>query len=153
MGGALKKTKKPKRKKKKKKKRKKEGKFTRCVPYFPGLSSEVTFQFSVDQGGILLHWKDQEFGAARKTWNKWGENHGKERIRGGRSKIYVQMSSNCWLTEGLSGPILQKLTMQTRYMEWLANGDLLYSTGNSTQYSLIIYVGKVSEKEWMCVHV
>ena len=31
-----------------------------------------------------------------------------------------------------------------RYMEWLANGDLLHSTENSTQYSVIIYVGKES---------
>ena len=29
-----------------------------------------------------------------------------------------------------------------RYMEWLANGDQLYSTENSTQYSVIIYMGK-----------
>ena len=39
------------------------------------------------------------------------------------------------------------------YMEWLANGDLLYSTENSTQYSVIIYMGKESEKKWICVHV
>ena len=26
-------------------------------------------------------------------------------------------------------------------------------TGNSTQYSVIIYMGKESEKEWMCVRV
>ena len=32
------------------------------------------------------------------------------------------------------------------YMEQLANGDLLYSTENSTQYSVIIYVGKESER-------
>ena len=31
--------------------------------------------------------------------------------------------------------------------------DPLYSTGNSTQYSVIIYVGKESEKELMYVHV
>ena len=37
-------------------------------------------------------------------------------------------------------------------MEWLANGDLLYSTGGN-QYSVLMYVGKESEKEWMCVHV
>ena len=36
-----------------------------------------------------------------------------------------------------------------RYMEWLANGDLLYSTGNSAQCSGIIYVGKESEREWI----
>ena len=38
-----------------------------------------------------------------------------------------------------------------RYMEWLANRDLSYSTGNSTQYPVIIYVGKDSEKEWIYV--
>lgn len=29
-----------------------------------------------------------------------------------------------------------------RHMEWLANGDLLYSTENATQYSVKNYVGK-----------
>ena len=33
------------------------------------------------------------------------------------------------------------------------NWDLLYSTENSTQYSVKIYEGKESEREWMCVHV
>ena len=42
-----------------------------------------------------------------------------------------------------------------RYMELLANRDLLYSKENSTQYSviMIIYVGKESEREWICVYV
>ena len=39
-----------------------------------------------------------------------------------------------------------------RFMEWLASGNLLYSTEHSTQYSGIIYVGKESKREWMCVH-
>ena len=39
-----------------------------------------------------------------------------------------------------------------RNMEWLANRDLLYSTGHSTKYSLMVCVGKESEKEWMFVH-
>ena len=42
----------------------------------------------------------------------------------------------------------------THYYIW--NGwsmDLLYSTGNSTQYSLITHVGQESEKEWICVYV
>ena len=30
-------------------------------------------------------------------------------------------------------------------------GDLLYSTENFTQYSVIIYMGKESEREWVCV--
>ena len=32
-------------------------------------------------------------------------------------------------------------------------GDLLYSTRNSTQYFIVISMGKESEKEWLCVHV
>ena len=38
-------------------------------------------------------------------------------------------------------------------LEGLATGDLLCSTGKPTQYSAIIYVGKESEQEWMCVRV
>ena len=35
-------------------------------------------------------------------------------------------------------------------MEWLADGDLLYSTGNSPQDSWMIHSGKESGKKWMC---
>ena len=38
------------------------------------------------------------------------------------------------------------------YMEWLANEDLLYSIGNSTQNSVIIYMGKNMKKNW-CVYM
>ena len=31
-------------------------------------------------------------------------------------------------------------------MDWLSNQDLLHCTENSTQYSVIIYMGKESEK-------
>lgn len=37
-----------------------------------------------------------------------------------------------------------------RYMERLAKGDLLCSTENATQYSVIIYLGK--ESEWIYVY-
>ena len=37
--------------------------------------------------------------------------------------------------------------MHTVIYGQLAKGDLLYSTGNSTQYSLLICMGKESEKE------
>ena len=33
------------------------------------------------------------------------------------------------------------------------NRNLLYIIGNSTQYSVIIYMGKESEKEWIYVYV
>ena len=33
------------------------------------------------------------------------------------------------------------------YMEWLASGNLLYSTENSIQYSVTTYVGKKYDRE------
>ena len=36
------------------------------------------------------------------------------------------------------------------YMEWMINRDLLYSTENTIQYSMISNVGKESEKECIC---
>ena len=40
------------------------------------------------------------------------------------------------------------------YMEWLAIRDLLCSTGNSTQYLMIIYMQKESEKkEYVCIWI
>ena len=39
------------------------------------------------------------------------------------------------------------------YIKYIANKDLLYSTGNSTQYSVMAYMGKESKKEWMYVYV
>ena len=38
-------------------------------------------------------------------------------------------------------------------IKWMTNKDLLYSTGNSTQYSVMAYMAKDSKKEWIYVHV
>ena len=38
-------------------------------------------------------------------------------------------------------------------MEWMRNKDLLYRTGESTQYSVVTYMGKESEKEWIYVYI
>ena len=38
------------------------------------------------------------------------------------------------------------------YVKQIINKDLLYSTRNSTQYSVITYMGKESEKEWIYVY-
>ena len=35
------------------------------------------------------------------------------------------------------------------YIKWITNKDLLYSTGNFTQYSVMAYMGKESKKEWI----
>ena len=40
-------------------------------------------------------------------------------------------------------------TYTVLYMQWMVNGDLLYSTGNSIQYSGITCMGKDSKKEWL----
>ena len=42
---------------------------------------------------------------------------------------------------------------QQQYIKQMNNKDLWYSTGNSTQYSVMAYMGKESKKEWMYVYV
>ena len=39
------------------------------------------------------------------------------------------------------------------HIKQITNKDLLYSTGNSTQYSVMAYMGKESKKEWIYVNV
>lgn len=38
------------------------------------------------------------------------------------------------------------------YIEYITNKDLLYNTGNSAKYSIIIYMGTDSEEEWIYVN-
>ena len=40
------------------------------------------------------------------------------------------------------------------YIKQITNKDLLYSTGNSTQYSVMTYMGTESKKkEWIYVYI
>ena len=39
------------------------------------------------------------------------------------------------------------------YIKYITNKDLLYGTGNSTQYSVMTYIRKESKKEWIYVYV
>ena len=39
------------------------------------------------------------------------------------------------------------------YIKQITNKDLLYSTGNSTKYSVMTYMGKETKKEWIYVYV
>ena len=39
------------------------------------------------------------------------------------------------------------------YIKQITNKDLLYSTGNSIQYSVMAYMRKESKKEWIYVYV
>ena len=46
------------------------------------------------------------------------------------------------------------IDMHTRlYIKQITNKDLLYSTGNSIQYSVMAYMGKESKNEWIYVYV
>ena len=38
-------------------------------------------------------------------------------------------------------------------MEWMSSKDLLHRTRYSTQYSVVTYMGKESEKQWVYAHV
>ena len=38
------------------------------------------------------------------------------------------------------------------YIKQITNKDILYSTGNSTQYSVMAYMGKESKKGWIYVY-
>ena len=37
------------------------------------------------------------------------------------------------------------------YIKYITNKDLLYSAGNSTQHSVMAYMGKESKKEWIYI--
>ena len=39
------------------------------------------------------------------------------------------------------------------YIKQITNKDLLYSTENTSQYSLMAYMGKESKKDWIYVYV
>ena len=39
------------------------------------------------------------------------------------------------------------------YVIEMTRKSLLYSTGNSTQYSIMTYMGKESKKEWIYVYM
>ena len=39
------------------------------------------------------------------------------------------------------------------YIKWITDKDLLHNTGNSTQYSVMAYMGKENKKEWVYVYI
>ena len=75
-----------------------------------------------------------------------------------RSWVWVNSGSSWWT--GRPG-VLRFMGSQRVGHDWVTeltdiyviSKNLLYSTGNSTQYSVITYIGKEFEKEWIYVHV
>ena len=66
--------------------------------------------------------------------------------------------TNLWLPKGkgVGGGKNQEVGININtllYIKQISSKDLLYSTGNSTQYSIITYIGKEYEKEERYVYV
>ena len=70
-----------------------------------------------------------------------------------RTETDSQTLKNLRLPKGTGVWGRDRLGVWDWLIERFANGDLLYGTENSTQYSVIICVGKESESKWMCVYV
>ena len=86
------------------------------------------------------------------AWNlmgyKWTYLQHRNRLRDFENKLMVTKGDRGWgmgwgVGTGICSPW---------YIERLAKGDLPYKTGNSTQYSMVISMGKEYEKEWtVCI--
>ena len=73
-----------------------------------------------------------------------------------RSRL-TDIENNLMVAKGETwrGGINQELGMNTHtllYIKQIINKDLLYSTGNSTQYFVMICMRKESKKEWIYVY-
>ena len=73
-----------------------------------------------------------------------------------KREIELQMQqTNLWLPGGKAGGGINweiGIDIYTLlYIKQITNKDLLYSTGNSTQYSVVTYTGKESKKQWIYV--
>ena len=73
---------------------------------------------------------------------------------------FTDIENKLMVTKGESmvrrGEINQEFGISTYillYIKWITNKDLLYSTGKSTQYSVMTYMGKESKKEWIYIYV
>ena len=64
-----------------------------------------------------------------------------------------QTQTNIWLPKRWGGGIKQEFGINKYMLLYIKqiNKDLLYSTENYIQYLVIIYNGKESEKEYVCV--
>lgn len=66
------------------------------------------------------------------------------------TKLIVTKGDRLW--EGIKWEVGTDI-FPLLYIEWLGNKDLLYSPGKSTQYSVVTYMGKEFEKEWIYVYI
>ena len=68
------------------------------------------------------------------------------------TEIELQMQKTIlWLPGGKGAGINREIEIDIYtllYIKQITNKDLLYSTGNSTWYSVMTYMGKESKKKW-----
>ena len=73
-----------------------------------------------------------------------------------KAALSTDVENKLMVTRGERGGINWEIGIDTYtllYIKQITNKDLLYSTGNSTQYSVMTYMGKESKKEWTYVYV
>ena len=74
----------------------------------------------------------------------------RNRITNFENKLIV-IKGDRWGGEGWTGSLGLVYAHLSIWNDWpMANWDPLYNTGNSTQYSVVIYMGKESERKWIC---
>ena len=79
-----------------------------------------------------------------KKWYKWTYLQNRNRVTDAENKLMV--------TKGeVGGGINWEIGIDT--LLYTTNKKLLYSTGSSTQYSVMTYMGIESKKEWIYVYV
>ena len=83
------------------------------------------------------------------------KNDANELIYKTKSDIQI-LKTNLWLPKRKHGwgGINEEFSVNIYTLlsvKQIINKDLLYSTGNSTQYSVVAYMGKESEREWIYV--
>ena len=91
-------------------------------------------------------------------WNSPGQNTGVGSLSLLQQIFVIQKLNQCllqcrWILYQLSYQGIGINIYILLYTEQTINKKLLHSIGNSTQYSVINYIGKESEREWIYVYV
>ena len=67
--------------------------------------------------------------------------------------MVTKTETDSWLPKGEEINQEFGINIHTLLYKQIINKDLVHSTENSAQYSVITYMGKESEKEWTYVYV
>ena len=78
--------------------------------------------------------------------------------KGDRQRKGKEFKTSLWLPKGTNRGKGRTRSLGLAYgtllcMEWMSKGTCYLAPEHSTQYSVITYTGKESEKEWISVYV